>query len=209
MPVKGEARLAQRLRVLEVWAANPDWLPTRIGRELGGVPESTVRGIINKYGPDYKPLEVAAAPQDAPRSGRPAVRSIRWKRCVCVLFLVVFKKLLLCRHLAQICQKHPFWTLRRLAVEMEKWERESALERPAGAVITIPKRACHMTIKRFAQDFVLQHNFNPIAPLPYRYLHHMGIDNYRAAKVPALSKKNIRDRFKFAKDMMNYDWSKV
>ena len=52
MPVKGEARLAQRLRVLEVWAANPDWQATRIGRELGGVPESTVRSIINKYGPD-------------------------------------------------------------------------------------------------------------------------------------------------------------
>lgn len=52
------------------------------------------------------------------------------------------------RHLVKLVRQHPFWTLNRFATEMDKWERESAAARPAGAVVVIGPKPCIMTIRR-------------------------------------------------------------
>lgn len=76
-----EARLATRLRVLQTWVAHPDWYATRIGKECGGVSESSVRNIIKRYGPEFKAGLEVEAPKDKPRTGRPMCRTPRWQRC--------------------------------------------------------------------------------------------------------------------------------
>ena len=80
MPVGKSSRLANRLRVLDLWAGNPTWGASKIGREAGGVHEATVRSIIKVFGPVFKQGEVSEAPKDAPRSGRPETRKKRWIR---------------------------------------------------------------------------------------------------------------------------------
>jgi hypothetical protein len=83
MPSK-EVAVAKRLAVLAYWDANPGSFATAIGKACGGVNESTVRSIIKRYGPEYKATrntDAPALPKDAPRSGRPKLKSKRWQRC--------------------------------------------------------------------------------------------------------------------------------
>ena len=88
-----EARLANRLRVLQTWVEHPDWYATKIGRECGGVPESTVRNIIKHYGVEFKAGLEVDAPKDKPRKGRPMCRSPRWERCI---FLTTLQRSFAC-----------------------------------------------------------------------------------------------------------------
>ena len=102
-----DQRIANRLRVLQTWVLHPEWHGTRIGKEAGGVSEATVRGIIKRYGPEFKAGLALQAPSDKKRSGRPIVRTLRWQRYVPNLptHLPIFR---MChRHLVKVCQKPP------------------------------------------------------------------------------------------------------
>ena len=50
---------------------------------------------------------------------------------------------------------------------------------------------------------------HPISALSLRFLHCNGIDIHSAAKKPFLTTKHKKNRLKFARSMVSYDWSQV
>ena len=67
-----------------------------------------------------------------------------------LMVMVVF------RHLGRLSQRNPFKSAVWLAKEMVKWERESQLARPSGAVFPDPTPVSESTIRNYLKDMGIQ-----------------------------------------------------
>lgn len=113
----------------------------------------------------------------------------------------------------KLVHQHPFWSLSRFALEMDKWERASAAARPVGAVVVIPPKASACTIRRCLPHLVILMTGTEIGigtgTVHFRYLEKNGIKNYRAARTPLLTPRHMRNRVKWARSHMTYNFQQV
>ena len=104
-------------------------------------------------------------------------------------------------------KKHPTWSLKTLREKSYKALMDVLTARPAGARFVITPKPSVMSVKRCA----------PCCPTPLlvsvvlslRILNKAVLKNYKAAKVPFLSKRHMSARAKFARETIAYDFTKV
>ena len=105
--------------------------------------------------------------------------------------------------------RHPFQSLRQLAVAMFDWEKDMVNKLPPGAVFRVPQRSSYGTIRRYTSHFGSGTQMDTGPMLLCRYLKAMGLNSHRAARVPMLTKAHMKKRLAFCNAMIAHKWSRV
>ena len=137
-----------RVEVLALVVLDPPLGNTEIARRCAAklgrrVRESTVRGIISRFGASDDPLL-----RDSQRSGRAPKYGKRIKRCELKIrnFCSFISPL---SSIVALARKQPKWSAKRLVNEVHAKVLASLSARPAGAVVRVPGKPSPRQVRRY------------------------------------------------------------
>lgn len=195
----GDARLANRLRILQIRADEPSLGVVAIARQVG-VSESTVRSVLKRF---QSADASVGAPPAKKGAGRKSKQTKRWQRCVWLQNLCEFSNVF-DRHLRVLATRNPEKSCAQLAHEMYEWQVQTIRSLPPGAVCRAPLKLKKHAIARYLINLCAK-----MALTVPRCLKRMGLNSYKATKVQYISPANKAARLAFVRRHENSDFTSV